>query len=167
VQISFAVFLVAVLSFAFVPLALSERRSLVVRSAYVLVGMFLAFAFGLLFDSLEFGHVDRHHIPTIPFPAPGLEVEAATRWAVHAFGGCLALLAAGELLRLTLKRPAGTEVIAPAVLFLAGWLLVEPQWGAGVALAVGLAALAALAIRGRPPVLEPRPTEPPVPDNPP
>jgi hypothetical protein len=162
-QIGFIIILVAVLSLAFVPLALTQRRGLAVRTAYVLVGMFLAFSFGLLFDSMEFGRVnDGRH--TIAVPPPGLEVESATRWAVHAFGGCLAFLAAGELLRLILKRTAGTEIIAPTLLFLAGVLLVEPQWGAGAALAVGLAAVAVVAVWGRlpaAPATEVQPAEPP------
>jgi hypothetical protein len=145
---AFALILTGILAVLFVPLALTEKRSLGVRTAYVLVGMLLALSLGLLFASLGFergGPSSRSS-----GPAPGVvEVEAATRWAARGFGGWLAILAAGELLRLVLKRPAESEILGPSVLFLAGAVLLDPQWGTAVALAVGLACITVVALRGR------------------
>jgi hypothetical protein len=125
-QPGFALIFVAVLAAVFVPLALSDRRSLILRSAYVLVGALLTLMLGVLFAGFSAPKSDLRAVPAF-----GVEVEAGTRWAARGLGGCLALLAGGELLRLILRRTAGPEAIGSVVVFLGGVLLVEPQWGSG------------------------------------
>ena len=153
----FALILAGILAAVFVPLALTEKRSLVVRSAYVLAGMLLALSLGLLFASLGFERDarqpgSRSAVERVTPAAPAaVEIDVATRWAARGFGGWLAVLAAGELLRLVLKRPAGAELLGPALLFLAGAVLIEPHWGIGAAFAVGLACIAVVAVWGKTP----------------
>jgi hypothetical protein len=154
--------LTGILAAAFVPLALTEKRSLALRSVYVLVGMVFTLSLGLLFASLGFERDSGPHTSRVPVerttPA-AVEIDLAARWAARGFGGWLAVLASGELLRLVLKRPAGAELLGPAVLFLAGAVLIEPQWGLGVAFAVGLACVAAVGVWGRPAAAALRPVE--------
>jgi len=138
----------------FVPLALTERRSLILRSVYVLAGMLLTLSLGLLFAALGFErdlHQSGGRTPVERVTPAVVEVDLAARWATRGFGGWLAILAAGELLRIVLKRMAGGELLGPAVLFLAGAVLIEPQWGIGVAFAVGLVCVAVVAVWGRTP----------------
>jgi hypothetical protein len=61
----------------------------------------------------------------------------------------LVVLATGEMLRLILKRPVGSQLLGPVILFLAGALLFEPYWALGVAFAIGLAGIVVLSIWGR------------------
>jgi hypothetical protein len=149
-SVGLSLFLVAVFGAAFVLLALADRRTLVARTAYALVAGVLTFALGLLAASLGFDHGPTGGRMVIERTVSAVEIEVAARSAARGFGGWLAVLAAGELLRLVLKRTAGTEVLAPAVLFLAGAILIDPQWGLGVAFAVALACLTAMSVWGRP-----------------
>jgi hypothetical protein len=154
-----AIFLTVILAMMFVPLALTEKRSLILRSAYVLVGMLFTFMLGELFIRIRSGE-DHHVLPSqrsvIPYTPTVIEqgtpsavdLEVAMRWAAHGFGLWLSILAAGELLRLVLKRIAGSELLGPFALFLAGALLIDPHWSLGLAIAVALACLAIISVYG-------------------
>jgi hypothetical protein len=145
-----ALFLTVLFGAGFVALALWEQRNLAVRILQVLVAGAFTLALGFLLAALGFEHGSPGGKAVVERTLPSIEVESATRWAVRAFGGWLVVLAAGELLRLVVKRTAGTELLGPAVLFLAGALLIDPQWGLGVAFAVGLVCVAAVSVWGRP-----------------
>jgi hypothetical protein len=157
-SVGFALFLVAAFGTTFVVLALAEKRTLAARATYALVAGVLTFALGLLAASLGFERGTSGGRMVIERTLP-VELEVAARWAARGFGGWLAVLAAGELLRLVLKRTAGPEVLGSAVLFLAGAILIDPQWGLGVAFAVALACLTVGSVWGRPaaPVVPPPP----------
>jgi hypothetical protein len=151
-----ALFLTGFVAVLFVPLALTEKRSLALRSAYLLVSMLLALSLGLLFASLGFerntsGSRPNGRVSVESVTPAVIEMDLASRWAARGFGGWLAVLAAGELLRLILKRPTGAELLGPAVLFLAGAVLLDPQWGTAVAFAVGLVCVACVAVCGKTP----------------
>ncbi|HEX3148937.1 MAG TPA: hypothetical protein VHR66_12720 [Gemmataceae bacterium] len=147
--IGFTLFLSAVFGIAFVVLALSEKRTYVLQVIYALVAAILTFVLGVTFGSLGFDHGLSTRVNIDKGFLNGVEVEVATRWATRGFGGWLVVLAAGELLRLMFKPSETTHLLAPAVLFLAGALLIEPHWGLGVALAVALICATGLAICGR------------------
>ena len=148
--LAFFTFLVAVFGVGFVVTALSEKRTLAARAAHAVVAALLTLALGLWFAALGFERGPTGGRMVMERGLTTVEVEVASRWALRAFGAWLVVLAGGELLRLILKRAAGTEVLAPAVLFLAGTLLIDPQWGIGAALAVALACLTAVSVWGRP-----------------
>lgn len=147
-----ALFLTSILALLFVPLALTDKRSLRMQSAYGIVGMAFALSLALLFASLGF---DPHmgssagRVVIERVTPPAIEVDVATKWAVRGFGGWLAILAAGELLRLVLKRSAGSEILGPSIVFLAGVLLIDPQWGTGMAFGVGLVCITITAVWGK------------------
>jgi hypothetical protein len=143
--------LIMVLLFAlsFVPLALTDKKTLIVRSLYVIVAMLFTLWLGMLFTSFERHGEDRSRIGSERFGtglAPSIQTEMAIQMAARGFGLWLVVLATGELLRLTLKRPVGTELLGSAVLFLAGALLIEPHWAIGLAIAVGLAGIAIVSL---------------------
>jgi hypothetical protein len=137
------VYVVLVVVILFVPLALTERSSLFLRSLLVLVAALVAFWCTLL-SGLPHDHV-------IEEAAGGgvVTVETATPSASRVVGMWLVLLGAGELLRLTLKREAGTRLLAPAAVFLGGVLLLEPHWGISLAFGAVALAIALVAIWGR------------------
>jgi hypothetical protein len=56
---------------------------------------------------------------------------------------------AGELLRVVLKHSAGSEILGPSIVFLAGVLLIDPQWGSGMAFAVGLVCITITTVWGK------------------
>ncbi len=145
-------FLTSILALLFVPLALTDKRSLRMQSAYGIVGMAFALSLALLFASLGF---DPHagssagRVVIERVTPPVIEVDVATKWAVRGFGGWLAILAAGELLRVVLKHSAGSEILGPSIVFLAGVLLIDPQWGSGMAFAVGLVCITITTVWGK------------------
>jgi hypothetical protein len=150
--IGFTLFLSAVLGIAYVFLALTEKRTLLLQVLYALVAAILTFVLGMTFGSLGFDHrmsTSSTRMTLEHGVLSGVEVESATRWATRGFGGWLTVMAAGELLRLMFKRLESPQLLAPVVLFLAGALLIEPHRGLGVALAVALICATALAIWGR------------------
>ena len=156
-----ALLILTVSALIFVPLALTERSSLLFRSLYVLSAMLFGLALGLMLISLE---PRRNSSVTSVRPSFGqqfqtvgvesgsvIEVEIGMNWAVRALGIWIAIIGAGELLRLILKRTANTQLLGPVILFLAGVLLIEQHWVVGCSLAVSLIGLVTVSIwRGTP-----------------
>jgi hypothetical protein len=157
----FALLLTSCLAMLFLRLALSEKQSDRSRFFYALIGMAFTLSLGLFFSSLGVErYANASSFPT-PIMPPNINIERLAHTTVetdlvihhaaHGLGGWLVVMAAGELLRVILKRAAGTELLGPAILFLTGALLIEPQWGIALALAVGLASVAAITFRGKMP----------------
>ena len=132
-----------VLVILFVPLALTERSSLFVRSILVCVAALLSILCTLV-SGLPHGYIMEE--------AAGrgvVTVGTASLLASRMLGIWLVLLAAGELLRLTLKREAGTRLLTPAAVFLGGVLLLEPHWGISLAFGAVALAIAVVAVWGQ------------------
>ena len=148
----YALILTIFVSFLFILLALTEKRSLLVRSLYLFVGILLTLSLGYMFTSFE-RHGDNRGSGGMERFAVGLpfivETEKAMQLSGRGLGLWLVLLASGELLRLILKRPVGSELLAPAVLLLLGTLLIEPIWVIGVPLTVALAGIAIVSVWGQ------------------
>jgi hypothetical protein len=140
------VMLTGVLAALYVPLALIERQHLGVRSAYALVSLLLTLSLGLFFASMGEKRVRSNvsRVREMELSVPiSIEIDVATRWATQFFGGWLVVMAAGELLRLLLKRPATSGLLGPIVLFSAGAMLLQPQWVIAVPFAISILCLTA------------------------
>jgi hypothetical protein len=149
---SYALILAIFASFLFILLALTEKKSLLVRSLYLFVGILLTLSLGFMFTSFE-RHGDYRGPGGMEKFTVGLpivvETEKAMQLTVRGFGLWLVIVASGELLRLILKRPVGSELLGPAVLFLVGALLIEPYWVIGVPLSIALAGIVIVSVWGR------------------
>jgi uncharacterized membrane protein len=145
------VMLTGILALFYVPLALTERQHLGVRSAYAFVSLLLALSLGLFFASLGEKRVRSNvsRVREVELSIPlSIEVDVAMRWASQGVGGWLVIMAAGELFRHLLKRPATPALLGPVLLFTAGATLLSPQWVIGVPFVISIMCIAFTSIRG-------------------
>ncbi|HEV3386970.1 MAG TPA: hypothetical protein VG097_19285 [Gemmata sp.] len=152
IALGYTLIMTLLFAVSFVPLALTEKKTLVVRSLYVLVAMLFTLSLGFLFTNFERQGENRGPSGMVKFGdgfAATIDAEKAMHLAARGFGLWLVVLAGGELLRLILKRPVGHELLGSAVLFLAGASLIEPHWAIGLAIAVGLASIAIVSLWGQ------------------
>ncbi|MBN9519429.1 hypothetical protein J0H58_13045 [bacterium] len=141
---------------AFASLALTDTVTPRGRASQALLAAGVVLCLGLFFAALAGAPADRSDTPSAPavtrLPPEvsaaerAARVEVSIRWAGRAVGCWVALLAASELLRLVLKRPAGAELLGPAAVFLAGVLLLEPGWAVGLGFVLLVTAAAGLAV---------------------
>ncbi len=145
----YALILTLLFALLYVPLALTDRKTLITRSLYVIVGMMLTLTLCALFKSFESHNDSRGNVNLQQGISIVIDTHKSMQLALRGFGLFLVILASGELIRLVLKRIAGSELLGPAILFLAGALLFEPYWAFGLAIAIGLAGIVVLGIWGR------------------
>jgi hypothetical protein len=151
IALGYTLIMTVLFALSFVALAFTEKKSLIARSLYALVAMLFTLSLCLLFAHFERHGESRGSSGLVGYGVgltTTIETERVMQLAARGFGLWLVVLATGELLRLTLKRPVGPEILGPAVLFLAGASLIEPHWAIGLAIAVGLAGIAIVSLWG-------------------
>jgi hypothetical protein len=144
-----------ILSVPYVLLALSDKKSLRIRACYMLISLLVAIALSALFANL-----DRRDNRSATMPHPfnqvqtagpifpaGFEDEPIIKSSLRGLGLWLVVIASGELIRLTLKKPLATELLAGAALLIGGLALIESTWAPWLSLSITLICTTIVVVR--------------------